>query len=578
MAREVHTGDMVAHLWAHQSQDSARRGDGRLNFSGRAIYSYGSHFLAGYMLGEGDARVALINSDSYSISTSRHMGMIRGAVRHMTAHNVPSLSDLRDYFNVTESRYWKEEDSTRERWRVRLTQFVTQHAQGLTPEATAALFSPLALPARSVAAIYRKALAERVRLDAKEAADSKRAAEQERLDYAKHVARMTPAQFAATFPRDADLEPRGSKPWEVRQVENFSRKVNATIRQSSKLGKRDAASLRERVRQWRAHKAGMTERVREAYRQERRDAFAAWVQAGKPYQGRPPSWKYGTKEHGPAPFPGFREAWEALTLSEAEQHDSERRAAFDAWQAGGPRPSPNTWAEGTPERQAIDAARVFERVARVFERVALAQQWRDWRAGIIPNHPPASPFFLGIDHDGIPILGDKEQDRAAWLILCDAEAEDSRRERAAKAAREESERAEKLAAWFNGAPGPCPIRKAPSGGAYLRIRGDQVETSEGAQVPLAHAIRAFKVAKALREKHYDSANPDSPANKRDVWKSNGRVVRVGHFTVDAIQANGSFRAGCHFLAWPDIERAALAAGVFDEPGDLSGIESRNVAA
>ena len=41
--RYVVDAPMVAHLWAHQSQDSARNGR-NFYFEGKDIYSYGSHF------------------------------------------------------------------------------------------------------------------------------------------------------------------------------------------------------------------------------------------------------------------------------------------------------------------------------------------------------------------------------------------------------------------------------------------------------------------------------------------------------------------------------------------------------
>jgi len=43
--RTVHPADMVAHLWAHKSQEYARvSGTGNFYFNGDTIYSYGSHF------------------------------------------------------------------------------------------------------------------------------------------------------------------------------------------------------------------------------------------------------------------------------------------------------------------------------------------------------------------------------------------------------------------------------------------------------------------------------------------------------------------------------------------------------
>ena len=42
--RTVHPADMVAHLWAHKSQDFARNPGHNFYFHGDTIYSYGSHF------------------------------------------------------------------------------------------------------------------------------------------------------------------------------------------------------------------------------------------------------------------------------------------------------------------------------------------------------------------------------------------------------------------------------------------------------------------------------------------------------------------------------------------------------
>lgn len=90
------------------------------------------------------------------------------------------------------------------------------------------------------------------------------------------------------------------------------------------------------------------------------------------------------------------------------------------------------------------------------------------------------------------------------------------------------------------------------GGALIRVRGDKLETSWRANVPLAHAVRAFRFIKHIRERGED-------------WRPNGHSLRVGHFMVDVIRADGSFVAGCHSFNWPEIEAAAIAAGVFDAP-------------
>lgn len=96
----VHSEDMVAHLWAHQTQEHARSGQGpsgrpRMFFGGlnerahrvgenspRLLYSYGYHFVAAAICeaANGD-KIALINEHEYSVTTRKHLASIRSAVR-----------------------------------------------------------------------------------------------------------------------------------------------------------------------------------------------------------------------------------------------------------------------------------------------------------------------------------------------------------------------------------------------------------------------------------------------------------------------------------------------------------------
>lgn len=89
-----------------------------------------------------------------------------------------------------------------------------------------------------------------------------------------------------------------------------------------------------------------------------------------------------------------------------------------------------------------------------------------------------------------------------------------------------------------------------SGGALLRVTADELQTSQGARVPLAEAIKVFRFVKLCKE-------------RGEVWHRNGRTLPVGAFQVDRVMADGSFRAGCHLIHWPEIEAAARAAGVLD---------------
>lgn len=92
--------------------------------------------------------------------------------------------------------------------------------------------------------------------------------------------------------------------------------------------------------------------------------------------------------------------------------------------------------------------------------------------------------------------------------------------------------------------------RTPNGGAYLRVKGDKLETSQGASVPLADAIQVFRFVKLCRD-------------KGQAWQRNGARVRVGHFQLDSVAPSGDFIAGCHRIEWAEIVSAATQAGVLD---------------
>ena len=82
----------------------------------------------------------------------------------------------------------------------------------------------------------------------------------------------------------------------------------------------------------------------------------------------------------------------------------------------------------------------------------------------------------------------------------------------------------------------------------LRIKGDELQTSRGARVPLDHAVKAFRIIKRLHD-------------KGQAYERNGHTIHLGHFALDAIDPQGNVTAGCHQVEWPEIERVATIAGV-----------------
>lgn len=88
----VHSPDMVAHLWANKGQDNARNAGHNFYFTGPALYSYGSHYVIGAHLENG--RI-LWNDAGYSNSTARHTTHAWRALSRSQADNrlhVPTLN------------------------------------------------------------------------------------------------------------------------------------------------------------------------------------------------------------------------------------------------------------------------------------------------------------------------------------------------------------------------------------------------------------------------------------------------------------------------------------------------------
>ncbi len=119
------------------------------------------------------------------------------------------------------------------------------------------------------------------------------------------------------------------------------------------------------------------------------------------------------------------------------------------------------------------------------------------------------------------------------------------RERKQRAeAKREREALERVRQWVNGETDYCP----GYGPVRLRIKGDELQTSRGARVPFAHAVKAFRIIKRLRKQ----GKP---------YERNGHTIHLGHFALDAIDDQGNVTAGCHHVEWPEIERVAILAGV-----------------
>ena len=106
--KHVHRYDMVAHLWAHQSQDSARNPCRNFYFDGDTIYSYGSHFPIARHVETKRGRAVLFTTRNYSVTTSGHKSTVRCAIPSgVTVFHVehPTERDRRKQFSEYRARF-----------------------------------------------------------------------------------------------------------------------------------------------------------------------------------------------------------------------------------------------------------------------------------------------------------------------------------------------------------------------------------------------------------------------------------------------------------------------------------------
>ena len=166
---------------------------------------------------------------------------------------------------------------------------------------------------------------------------------------------------------------------------------------------------------------------------------------------------------------------------------------------------------------------------------------------------------------------------SAFATAARERADREEREAAELAARERADReAAAKAAWLSGESSYQVGRLSDdNGGALIRARGverdesgaitgGELQTSWGASVPLAHALRAFRFLKLC----HDTGR---------TWNANGRTIPVGHFRVSEVRPDG-FTAGCHTFNWPEIARLASALGVAEMAGDESALVNSAMAA
>ena len=194
-----------------------------------------------------------------------------------------------------------------------------------------------------------------------------------------------------------------------------------------------------------------------------------------------------------------------------------------------------------PSNLADYAERVANHLAKCSRaRQSYSKEWEHGRAVALREEAReyAKYFRLKLPKIApIPALDSKEMDAIkAKEATKSAEKAAQERVRKAELAKREAELADKWRAgeydgYFH------------NSSVMLRIRGEEIETSRGARVPVSHALRGLRFVREV-------------VKRGEAFQTNGHTFHLGHYQIDRIDVDGTLHAGCHVISYPEIERIA----------------------
>jgi hypothetical protein len=80
-------------------------------------------------------------------------------------------------------------------------------------------------------------------------------------------------------------------------------------------------------------------------------------------------------------------------------------------------------------------------------------------------------------------------------------------------------------------------------GTLLRVHGDLVQTSRGAEVPVEHAKRLWPIIERVMQ-------------RGEAYQRNGHSEHIGDFVVDRIEPTGDIKIGCHLIKFDQVQKIA----------------------
>ena len=489
---KVFTNDMVSHVWANQSRSEGRSHNGQFYFEGPTLFSYGRHYAAGFVLHfEDGGCVHMINADSNSTTTARHVSRARMAAPGR-ALQVPGLTDWAATLAAATTRYDWGKAEAEEAAGGRAAWLPCGHVLKSKKERRAYLpelrarFNRYPFPGEEAAAAMFRALGE------------------SNPDKAAAVQARKAAMRAADRAAEKEKEERATLARAARYT--ASRTPRDIARAISEVSGSYAGSdfARDRLAAW----------GREVNRESKEAKARGWTLMAATLRG-----------HYRAVRAAVRDA---ESRNAAAYRNRNRRRSIQRFRDA----CYNVAKEGQTTEG--NAGRVALHWGRAFSELAAA-------CADLSRH-------LHLNESTLARLAEIQEEARGKAATYEEEAGRIR------FAEEEEARADWLAGGQTGRR-----LSDPRGGAMLRaakverdesgaiVAGD-LQTSHGAAVPLAHALRVFRFLKLCR------------ANGK-AWATNGRALRVGHFRVDSVAPSGDFVAGCHRINWPEVERLAASLGV-----------------
>jgi hypothetical protein len=465
--RKVYPAEMVAHLWANQSQSEARTAKGNCSFDGNVIYSYRLAIGAIVNTVEGE-KVALLYSPGNSVTTERHKRNVRSALRSEMKRFY--VADVPDRSDGTFFRSYASHESN------------VKHK-------VAELHASFETGCNSVRRShhYRYAASHIAQLEH---------GWNDIWDYCQAFGLRMPFIDLRGMNAELNLLERERAERESDPKRN-ERNAKASARKAELTAKRIAIA-----------EAWLLDQTKEAPNLE-------WF-----------------SDRYRSPTRHIRRAIEAIRMS---NHYENKFLDFMTGKTS-ECPSSHYFTGGTPIYDYVKDLNDYQYKLHLTERYEANMSRFATYMCDTQNHTP------------MPYLGDfpSTSDEHATLLAIKAYQRDN--EARLRAERMTAQRLE----WIEGIGRNDYQLTCTKGGALLRVRGETLQTSQGAEIPLAHAVRAFRwIASIVAHK--------------STWQRNGAGARVGAFTIDSVavtsDGDAKIRAGCHTLYFSEMKRVALDVGV-----------------